>query len=41
MTRSATVISACERIPTGPAAGRKRGTVSSPASRRAMEKASP
>ena len=41
MTRSATVISARDRIPTGPAAGSRRGTVSSPASRRAMENASP
>ena len=30
-----------ERMPTGPAAGSSRGTVSRPASRRAMENASP
>ena len=41
MTRSATVMSAFDRMPTGPAAGRNRGRVSSPASRRAMENASP
>ena len=41
ITRSATVISGRDRIPTGPAAGRNRGMVSSPASRRAMENASP
>ena len=41
ITRSATVISPRERMPTGPAAGRNRGRVSSPASRRAMENASP
>ncbi|MFC7575802.1 hypothetical protein ACFQX8_27865 [Klenkia terrae] len=41
MTRSATVISTRERMPTGPAAGSSRGRVSSPASRRAMENASP
>ena len=41
ITRSATVISGRDRIPTGPAAGRSRGRVSRPASRRAMENASP
>ncbi len=41
ITRSATVISARDRIPTGPATGNSRGRVSSPASRRAIEKASP
>ena len=41
MTRSARVIRSRERIPTGPAAGSSRGTVSSPASRRAMENAAP
>ena len=41
ITRSATVISARDRIPTGPATGSSRGRVSRPASRRAIEKASP
>ena len=41
ITRSATVMRARERIPTGPAAGSSRGRVRSPARRRAMENACP
>ena len=41
MTRRATVISARERMPTGPASGSSRGSVISPASRRAIENAEP
>ncbi len=41
MTRSASFMSARDRMPTGPAAGSSPGTVINPASRRAIEKASP
>ena len=41
MTRRAIVIAKRERMPTGPKVDRNRGTVSRPASRRAIEKARP
>jgi hypothetical protein len=39
--RSASVISQVERIPGGPSVGSRRGTVTKPASRRAIENDSP
>ena len=41
MTRNATDIKKCDRIPTGPKVVRNPGTVKSPAKRRAIENARP
>ena len=41
MTRRATDIKKCERIPTGPKVVKNPGTVKSPAKRRAIENARP